>query len=324
MSSIEVRPFRRSDREQLAELVNAHAAAVVPGLGVSVSTVLGQLERQPEEFIIGPWASERMTLVAEQRQRVVAAAHLLRYAADERVGPAYRNTGMIQWLLFWPEAARTGRPYWTDGTEAAEKLMAACIGQLERWGVTSQCAEGELPVRGVYGVPEQWPHIRGLYERSGFRCDGQTEIVFVARVQDLLGPPEPPFPGLSIGRSVGINGTRFSVLLGDEVIGYIEVEVFEGGERVARHGGWADIGNLCVASAHRRRGVATWLLGRTAEWLRLAHVDRLLAYTLLEGSDPTGQEYDEGRAFLQALPFTELTRTMRGWVRDSGSRRSPG
>ncbi|MDQ3531762.1 MAG: N-acetyltransferase, partial [Actinomycetota bacterium] len=31
MSSIEVRPFRRGDREQLAALVNAHAAAVVPG-----------------------------------------------------------------------------------------------------------------------------------------------------------------------------------------------------------------------------------------------------------------------------------------------------
>jgi GNAT superfamily N-acetyltransferase len=135
-------------------------------------------------------------------------------------------------------------------------------------------------------------------------------------VEDLLGPPEPPFPGLSIGRSVGINGTRFSVLREGEVIGYIEVEVFEDGERVARHGGWADIGNLCVASGYRRRGVATWLLGRTAEWLRLAHVDRLLAYTLLEGSDPTGQDYDEERAFLQALPFTELTRTMRGWVRD--------
>jgi len=317
MSTIEVRPFRRSDREQLTDLVNAHAAAVVPGLGVSVSTVLGQLERQPEEFIIGPWVSERMTLVAEQRQRVAAAAHLLRYAGDERVSPAYRNTGVIQWLLFWPEAARTGRPYWTDGTEAAEKLMAACIGQLERWEVSSQCAEGELPVHGVYGVPEQWPHIRALYERTGFRCEGQTEIVFVARVEDLLRPPEPPFPGLSVRRSVGINGTRLSVVGDGEVIAYIEVEVFEGGERLARHGGWADIGNLCVASAYRRRGVATWLLGRTAEWLRLAHVDRLLAYTLADGRDATGQDYDDERAFLQASPFTELTRTMRGWVRDA-------
>jgi GNAT superfamily N-acetyltransferase len=317
MRDVEVRPFRRSDREQLTELVNAHAAAVVPGLGVSVSTVLAQLERQPEEFILGPWISERVTLVAEQRQRVTAAAHLLRYAGDERVGPSYRNTGVIHWLLFWPEAARTGSPYWSDGTQAAERLMTECIRQLERWEVSSQGAEGELPVHGVYGVPEQWPHIRDLYQRSGFRCEGQTEIVFAARVEDLLRPAEPPIPGLSVRRSVGINGTRLSVAAHDEVIGYIEVEVFEGGERVGRHGGWADIGNLCVAEAYRRRGVATWLLGRAAQWLQLAHVDRLLAYTLLEGQDVTGQDYAEDRAFLQASPFTELTRTMRGWVRDA-------
>ncbi len=39
MSAIEVRPFRRSDRDQLTQLVNAHAAAVIPGMGASVSTV---------------------------------------------------------------------------------------------------------------------------------------------------------------------------------------------------------------------------------------------------------------------------------------------
>ncbi len=97
MSSIAVRPFRRSDREQLAELVNAHAAAVVPGLGVSVAAVLSQLERQPEEFIVDPWVCDRVTLVAEQEQRVMAAVHLLRYAADDRVGPDYRDAGEIHW-----------------------------------------------------------------------------------------------------------------------------------------------------------------------------------------------------------------------------------
>jgi len=40
MSSVEVRPFRRSDREQLTALVNAHVQAVVPGVSVSVNTVM--------------------------------------------------------------------------------------------------------------------------------------------------------------------------------------------------------------------------------------------------------------------------------------------
>jgi hypothetical protein len=55
--------------------------------------------------------------------------------------------------------------------------------------------------------------------------------------------------------------------------------------------------------------------GRAAEWLRLAHVDRLRNYAYLEGRDETGQGYDEDRAFLQASPFIELTRTQRGWTR---------
>ena len=104
MSEVQVRPFRRADREQLTALVNAHIQAVVPGVSVSVNTVMSQLERDPGEFIVDPWVAERTTLVAEQRRRVVAAAHLLRYGSGEDVGQAYRGTAEINWLLYWPEA----------------------------------------------------------------------------------------------------------------------------------------------------------------------------------------------------------------------------
>lgn len=314
MGSIEVRPFHRRDRQQLTDLVDAHAAAVVPGMGVSVSTVLSELERQPGEFIVDPWVSERVTLVAEQHDRVAAAAHLLRYHADERAGIGYRGSGEIRWLLFWPEAP-SGNPYWPDATPAAEELIAACVGQLERWGVSSQSAGGELPVRGVYGVPEQWPHIRSLYQRAGFRHTGHTEVVYLAEVAGLARPAEPPIARLCVRRSVGTNGTRLSAVLGDEVVGYIEVETFEEGQRLARHGGWADIGNLHVSGQYRRRGIATWLLGQAAGWLRLAQVERLLDYAWLEGEDPAGQDYAGYRAFLAASGFSELTRTKRGWTR---------
>jgi hypothetical protein len=79
MSSIQVRPFRRSDRDQLTQLMNAHIQAVAPGLGLPASAALASLERQRGEFIEDPWVSERVTLVAEQQDRVTAAAHLLRY-----------------------------------------------------------------------------------------------------------------------------------------------------------------------------------------------------------------------------------------------------
>ena len=314
MGSIQVRPFHRRDRQQLTDLVNAHAAAVVPGMGVSVSTVLSELERQPGEFIVDPWVSERATLVAEQHGRVAAAAHLLRYYADERAGQAYRGSGEIHWLVFWPEAP-AGNPYWPDATEAAEELIDACIQQLERWGIRDQSADGDLPVPGVYGVPEQWPHIRSLYERAGFTHAGHTEVVYLTQVADLPHPAEPPIAGVSVRRSVGLNGTRLSAVFREEVIGYIEVETFEEGERLSRHGGWADIGNLQIAEQHRRRGVATWLLGQAAAWLRLAQVERLLDYAWLEGQDPTGQDYTSYRAFLAASGFRELTRTERGWTR---------
>jgi GNAT superfamily N-acetyltransferase len=314
VSSIQVRPFRRSDRDQLTQLVNAHAEAVVPGMSVSVHTVLGSLERQPGEFIEDPWVAERVTLVAEQQNRVAAAAHLLRYFADERAGVATRDVGDINWLLYWPEAP-AGNPYWPHAAPAAGALMAACLAQFEDWGVSRQHAGGELPGHGVYGIPAQWPHIRALYQEAGFTHTGHTEIVYLARVEDLPRPARPPLAGLSVRRSVGTNGCRLSAVLGQDVIGYIEVETFNEPERLTRSAGWADVGGLRVSEPCRRRGVGSWLLGQAADWLRLAHVDRLLDYAWLEGADPGEVSYEDYRAFLPAVGFRELTRTQRGWTR---------
>jgi len=171
-----------------------------------VNTVLSSLERRPGEFIEDPWVSERVTLVAEQAGRVAAAAHVLRYFPDERAGVSARDAGEIRWLLFWPQAP-AGNPCWPDATGAAEMLMAACTAQLGRWGVSLEYAGGELPVPGVYGIPAQWPHVAGLYRRAGFSHTGQTEVVYLARVEDLPDPAGVPLEGMAVRRSVGINGT---------------------------------------------------------------------------------------------------------------------
>ena len=311
MSEVQVRPFRRPDREQLTALVNAHVQAVVPSVSVSVNTVMSQLERDPGEFIVDPWVAERATLVASQRRRVVAAAHLLRYGAGEDVGEAYRGTAEINWLLFWPQAN-----HWPDSEKAAGSLMDACLAQLRSWGAGHWHADGALPAPGVYGVPRQWPHVRELYERSGFVHDGLVEIILLARVDELPEPSRPPLDGLRLERSVGEAGTRLASFAGDELVGFIEVDtnLAEGG-RLAHLGGWADIGNLHVAEPHRRRGVATWLVGQAADWLRLARVERLLEYAWPEEHDLL--------ALLHRLGFRELTRTARGWHHRSGPGRSP-
>jgi GNAT superfamily N-acetyltransferase len=312
---ITVRPFRRSDREQLTDLVNAHTQAVVPGLTVSVNTVLSQLERQPGEFIVDPWVRDRVTLVAEQG-RIVAAAHLLRYYADDRAGPAYRGLGEIHWFLFWPEAP-VGNPHWPSSHAAAHELMVACTQQLTAWGVATQCASGDLPAPGVYGVPDQWPHVAAMYRDFGFVPSGHREAVYLARVDRLPTSPAEPLEGLCVRRSVGMNGTRMSAVLGELAVGYIEVEILREGERLPRWGGWADVGNLRVDAEHRRRGMATWLLGHAADWLRLANVERLLDYAWLDGTDPPGRDDSAYRAFLTASGFVELTRTTCGWSRSS-------
>jgi predicted RNA-binding protein with PIN domain len=217
--SVEVRPFRRDDREQVTALVNAHIQAVVPGVSVSVNAVMSQLEREPGEFVVDPWVSERTTLVAEQRGRIVAAAHLLHYAAAGHVGESYRDAGEIRWFVYWPEA-----PYWPDSVEAAHALIAACVQTFKRWDVARQYADGALPAPGVYGVPEQWPHVRATYARGGVVFDGHTEIVYIALVDQLPRPAEPAVDGVTVQRSLGINGTRLSALRDGEMLGYIEVE----------------------------------------------------------------------------------------------------
>jgi hypothetical protein len=296
--SIEVRPFHRGDREQLTALVNAHVGAVVPGMSVSVNAVLNQLERDPGEFIVDPWVDERVTFVAEQRGRVVAAAHLLRYATGEHVGASYRDSAEVRWFIYWPEA-----PYWPDSADAGEALIAACVTELDRWGTAKQHADGALPAPGVYGVPEQWPHVRAAYELAGFVHEGRTEIVYVAAVDELPSLAEAHVDGVVLRRSVGINGTRLSAVIGDEVAGFIEVETLEDAHRLARRGGWADVGNLRANDPQ----LARWLVAQAADWLRLARVERVLDYA--------APDEEERTAFLTSVGFHELTRTERGWVR---------
>lgn len=306
MGSVAVRQFRRDDRDQLTALVNAHVQAVVPGVAVSVNSLLGQLEREPGEFIVDPWVLQRMTLVAEQRGRIVAAAHLLRYGDGAEVGESYRAIGEIRWLVCWPDA-----PFWPDAAAAGDALAAASIALLTRAGARRLYADGALPAPGVYGVPKQWPHVRGILDRAGFASGDRTEIVFLADV-DQLDQPMVPLPGLRVARSLGSSGTRLSVLLADDVVGYIEVEHRNGDAgRAVRREGWADVGNLHVDPAFRRRGIASWLLGQAAQWLRLGHVDRLLDY-----STPEQEGYI---AFLRHVGFRELTRTSRGWEHQTSS-----
>jgi GNAT superfamily N-acetyltransferase len=296
--SIEVRPFQRRDRDQLAALVNAHIEVVLPGVAVSVNAVLSQLEREPDEAIVDPWAVARATFVAVVRDRVAGAAHLVRYGTDERVSGSYRDTAEMRWLVFSP------------GDEAAADALAArCIAAMEEWGVARMYADGALPAPGIYGVPDVWPHVEGALLRAGFAPGERVEAVLVADVADLPRGGPAPVDGLTVRRVLGRHATRFSALLDGRVVGMYEVQGdLTAGGALSRLAGWADVWELHVEEGVRRRGVATWLVGHAADWLRLARVERVLDYVIV-GED------DARLAFLTALGWRELTRARRGWTR---------
>ncbi|MFF8916254.1 GNAT family N-acetyltransferase [Streptomyces sp. NPDC015032] len=302
-SSLKVRLFHRDDRDQLTELVNAHVAAVIPGLSVSVNTVLSQLQRRPDELILDPWVVERVTLVAEQRRHVVAAAHLLRYGAGPTTGEDYRDAGVIEWFVFRPPSS-----FWPDSESAAEVLMTACLAQMTRWGVARRYAEGQLPAPGVCGVPAAWAHIRAFYLRAGFAPLGPTETLLMAEVTDLAERTAATrLPGTTVQRTLGECGTRFSARQGENIIGYVEVDTsLDRPERYARNGGLADLSDLHVNERYKGTGVERCLLAHVARWLRLAGVDRLLACAAAD--DPGEVEA------LSEYGFQELSSMERGWV----------
>ncbi len=298
MSAAVIRPFQRSDREQVTRLVNAHVEAVMPGVSVSVNAVMSQLEREPGEAIVDPWVLERSTLVALERERVVAAALLLRYAAGERVGESYRNFGEIRWLVFGPGSER-----------AADELMAACGAQFARWGVARSGADMSLPCPCCYGVPDAWPHLRELLVRHGFRHEGHTETILVAAVAALPSALPAPLDGLTVQRELGgpaVAGPRLGARLAGELIGFVDLSSdLTGGGALSRLAGWAEIDSLWVDEPYRRQHVGTWLMAQAAEWLRLGHADRLVAYCA------AGQH--DVRAFASRVGFGVLAHTERGW-----------
>jgi GNAT superfamily N-acetyltransferase len=302
MTPVRIRPFARADRDQLADLVNGHLAAVTPGLSLSVQALLSHLEREPGEIIVDPWVIERITLVAEQRHRIVAAAHLLRYGGSDEVGEHYRDAGEIRWLVSALPAS-----FWPDAEVAGAALMRACVAQLDAWRVRVAYADGGLPGPGVYGVPDVWPHVRRLYEDAGF-SGSRTETVLIGRIEEVLAQPvTPPSPAAVVRRSVGINGVRFTGSDGGVDLGYVEVDTGLGEPgRFVRGIGWADVGNIQVDAAGRSLGVPAWLLHAAARWLDLGGFGRLLAYV---------SDDDEDASIYAAAGFTELTTTIRDYTR---------
>lgn len=302
---LEVRPFVRHDREQLRALASAHAAAATPGASIPTATLLNHLERPVGEHIIGPWVTDLATFVAVERDRVLAAAHLRRYASHERVSESYRNLGEIEWLLCWP-----------DHLDAGRAVRDEALNQLRKWDLRIWGADGTLPAPGVYGVSDSWPHVQLLYEEAGFDASsGQVEIVYAGTLDDFPPAGDPPLPGLSIRRHVGPLATAFNAVLKGEVVGTCEVDqdLTEGGTNMA-FVGWADECNHWVREDRRGQGIGTWVVAHAARWLRLGGTTRFMAYTI------ENEHTDRCTDYYARYGLHPVNRTVRGWLRQPNER----
>jgi len=296
MADAAIRPFERRDRDHLTALINLHVAAVIPGVVLSVNTVLSQLEREPQENIVDPWVAERRCLVAERHDGIVAAALLHRFGSDEDVRENYRGMGDIRWLVCR-----------VDAIPAGGRLLEAALEQMRAWQVTTVGADCALPALGCYGVPDTLPHLRGLLADAGFGEPTRTELVLVAHCDELTGHA---LDGAQVTRTLGLLGARFAVSRNDTELGFIEVcDQSADMARSAVATRWADIGNLTLHDAADANVVMPALLSAGANWLLLGGVTRLVDYWA-EDVHPAGY-----LAQLERAGFQSLVRNERGFTR---------
>jgi GNAT superfamily N-acetyltransferase len=298
-STTEVVPLAPDHLDQLTELLNAHLDAVVPGFALPAAYLAERLTRDPGEAIVDPWVVRRRSLVGVERDRVVAAAHLLRYGATPEVGPAFRNVGEVAWLLAWPSSC-----------EAANAVLAAGLRQLGDWGAEAPwLCTGSMFVPTVSGIPDTWPHIAAILRGAGYAPEPEREeLLYGGRIDHLDPPAAPPIEGLVLARRMCDFAPRFAAELAGETIGLFDVgsDVTAGGVLPAL-AGWADPWNLWVDERHRSQGVGSWLVRSAAPYLRLGGCDRMLVTVAVDD-----ERAGAGR-FYERLGLARLARLDRAW-----------
>lgn len=289
------RLFRRDDRDQLTDLVNTHLSAVIPGARVSVNAVLSSLERQADEYVVDPWVIERATIVVEHRERIVAAAHLQRFADTAAVSEDYRGAGLIQWLLSLPTDA---------APDPAALLLRACLAQLRAWGAVASFADGQLPYAGVYGIPASWPHVRRALAQAGFVQEGGDEAVLMATLEELPGSAGWGSGELRLHREVAAGGMRLRASRGGVDVGHLDVDLTgNSAERLTAGAPVAEVSDWEAVDP----ATLTALFAALRGWLLRGGATRVLA--AIETTDA------DDRVTLERLGFREVTVNARGWVR---------
>ena len=296
-------PYDQVHLPALSDLVNLHLAAVVPGWAIPTPFLAEHLERNPGEFVTDPWVVDRSTLCVTEGHRMLAAAHLLRYGEGPEVAENLRGVGEISWLVFL-----------RDRDDAAAELLSRNQEDLAGWPVTRLRARAAgFPKMPLPGIPEAWPHVAAALAAAGYQPPhtGHREALYGGPL-DGDGPLEkPPVPGMTVRRSVGRFGARFSAMLGGEELGRCEcLTDLDRGGRLPALRGWAEFSEVHVAEGWRNRRIGSWLVGTAAGWLRLCRRDRVVL-AVNEDDEAAGA----GR-FYRRFGWDVLAREISPWPRD--------
>jgi GNAT superfamily N-acetyltransferase len=299
-----VESYRPEHLPQLRALINCHLNAAVPGWSLPEAFIASRLQREPEQYVVDPWVIQRATLCALEHDRLVAAAHLLRYGDQAKVSDAYRAVGEIAWLVAWPACA-----------QASVQLLTAAQAQLAAWEVRARWAAGGLLVPVLSGVPDAWPHIAAVLAQAGFRpTPERAEAIYGGELARVPAPSAPPVAGVRLRRVVGETTVGFVAVLDDRELGVCEcdLDLTLGGARPALNG-WAELANMQVEADWRGRGLGTWLVGHAVAWLRLGRYQRIVLTTGIE------DEVAGSGRFYRRLGWEVLARLERAWGYEGGA-----
>jgi hypothetical protein len=271
--------------EQLAALLSAHAACVVPGAAVSPDDVRSRLDRDAGEFVIDPWVRGRETLVSIERDRVVAAGQRWRFGAEPHVSDAYRGAAELRWFCFWPRHREAG-------AAVLDKAIA------DSASATRLHLSGDLPGPLVYGIPDAWEHVQELARERGFANDGRAEVLLAARLDELPGR-EPAPEGCVARPGVAWSGDALLTVKRDGgAVARMEYAI-DGARRAGSlWGPFSEDGEPEAA-------VARWLWLQSFDLLRLGGCDRVIA-ALWEDEPAVSDAI--------ALGLRRVARLAKGWT----------
>jgi GNAT superfamily N-acetyltransferase len=309
-AQITIELLQETHYPQLQWLMNQHLSTLAPGWALPEHYIVSRLSHNPDQYSTDPWVSERMTLCAILRQRVVGVAHLLRYKAGPEVSGYCQNAGEIDWFLAVPHEQ-----------EAAEQFLAACQRQFATWQVRSESICPSLPVGPFVGVPDVWPHISSALERAGYWPDPeQIESIYEGTLDHVSPPGPPPVEGMTLQRTMGhvsspyTTGVCFSALVEGERVGYCEIDtdLTRGGTLPSLHG-WAELSEVFVEESWRRRGIATWLIQHAVAWHRPGGGTRMILSVEEEDEESAGRLY-------RGLGWQPFAKQKKVWKRDITSK----